>query len=391
VRLLRDASAGVLASLASAGLLASLACAAPASAAPPELFVRSEDSYAENASAWFPLAAAPDFGYLGRYQIGYRLQASGFQRAALTIAGVPDGQITQPNNEPYCVGRNGNAGDIATVGAPLQFEGSGRYTVTVSVQPGDGGPSGCLTTGESSTGAFTAGAAVAPALVGEPLAFRAEPLPGDPFVGVRANVPPGGQADTRCALDATVGPDGSVSGRVVMPEPDLMLGSILEDGFSEPGAWTCVSRGVAEGLDDTSSTTFFGTPWSAPLRFDVHSDFKRVRGQLIGPRSRRPRMRFYAEFPKAAAGGRATFTLLRFQRCRGRRAVFKRVARYRGTFGARRVEFRIRRPRRDGWHAGALGFAGSRLIRPSNDPQAVLLASFRRRLEFALPADFPRC
>ncbi len=60
----------------------------------------------EETGPWLPLASAPSFDYLGGYEIGYRLQAPGFQRVALTITGVPDGSPTQPSNAtPYCVGR----------------------------------------------------------------------------------------------------------------------------------------------------------------------------------------------------------------------------------------------------------------------------------------------
>jgi hypothetical protein len=375
-----------------AAVLACLACASPASAfAPPELFVRLQttDTH-EPASDWIPLASAPHLEYLGGYQVGYRLQVGGFQRAALTVTGVPDGQPTQPpNTPPVCVGKNGTAGTIVEVGAEVQFEGSGRYDVSVSV----GADLDCMTAGETNTASFTAGAAVAPALVGEPLAFRVDPLGENEFVGVRANVPPGGQADTRCALDAAIAPDGSVSGRIVIPgDPERTLADMIEDNFSRPGAWTCVSRGISEGLNPEFETTVFGTPWSAPLAVLVRADFQRVRGQLIGPRSRRPRLRFFAEFPEATTGGRGTLTLRRFVRCRGRREVYRRFARQRAAFDARgRVQFRIRRPRREGIYVGELGFGGTRLYRAGADPKPVLLVFLRRKLDFIAPQDVGGC
>jgi hypothetical protein len=108
------------------GVLVSLLLAAPAGAVftPPELFVRAQLGGIEHqpASDWIPLSAAPTFNYIGGFQIGYRLQATGvngnFQTAALTILGVPDGQPTQPTNTPpYCVGKNGTAGEITPVGS----------------------------------------------------------------------------------------------------------------------------------------------------------------------------------------------------------------------------------------------------------------------------------
>ena len=92
-----------------AGILAALVCAAPAGAAftPPELFVRAQtwDTH-EPAGDWLPLASAPVLEYTGGYQVGFRMQASGEpanrQSVALTVAGVPDGQPSQPYNAtPY--------------------------------------------------------------------------------------------------------------------------------------------------------------------------------------------------------------------------------------------------------------------------------------------------
>ncbi len=55
-----------------------------------------------------------------------------------------------------------------------------------------------------------------PSVTGTPQTFRVKPLAGDPFVGVTANQPPGGSADVRCALGATVQADGSVAGAAVV-------------------------------------------------------------------------------------------------------------------------------------------------------------------------------
>jgi hypothetical protein len=93
------------------GLLAVVAAvvalAAPSSAvAAPELFVRMQtwDTH-EAASDWIPLASTPSLNYLGGYEIGYRLETSGFQRVALTINAVPDGQPTQPSNATLVLGQ----------------------------------------------------------------------------------------------------------------------------------------------------------------------------------------------------------------------------------------------------------------------------------------------
>lgn len=365
-----------------AAVVASAVAAAPALAA-PELFVRMQrwDTH-EAASGWMPLASAPSLNYLGGYEIGYRREIAGFQRVALEVTGVPDGRPTQPGNEtPFCVGTTGNVGDIVAAGPELQFEGSGTYSVRVSVGP----DMSCLS-GSSSTGSFSVAAPVAPAVVGDPRSLRLVPLRGDPFVGVRANVPPGGQAEVRCALDGTVQGDGSVTGsEVVGSGPE-----VPEWVFPRPGVWTCVARGEAEGHDDNSELMMFGTPWSAPLAVDVASDFQRRLGEVRRPRAKRPRFTFTAEWPEFAAGGRATITVSRVTGCRGRNYRLRKVAAYRGRFGAKHMRITMRRPRA-GFFVGRFAFAGTRLLRAGVDPNPVFLTVRRRKMGFVDRPAFPRC
>ena len=382
-----------------AGILASLAAAAPAGAAftPPELFVRAQtwDTH-EAAGDWLPLASAPALEYVGGYEIGYRLQDSGepnqLQRVALEVPGVPDGQPSQPQNaSPYCVTRIGTPGEIVAAGPELQFEGDGAYTVKVSVGPSAGGASGCLS-GPSSTASFTVIARSVPSLVGSPLSFRATP-PAEPFVGVRATSPPGGLADIRCALDATVAADGSVSGPVVVPEDpgvEDVRSSMSEDAFPRPGVWTCVARAAAEGVDDSFSRAVYGGSWSAPLRFDVRSDFRRKRsGRIDRTRARRPRFTFTAEWPAFATGGRVTVTLYRVTGCNDREFRLRRVTRARGRFDGRRARVALLRPRKRGYYIGRFAFGGTRFLRPSTDPVPLFLAATGRSFGFA--TRFARC
>jgi hypothetical protein len=359
--------------------------AGPASAAAPELFVRTQkwDTH-EETGEWMPLASAPVMDYVGGYEIGYRLQVAGFQTAALTIAAVPDGSPTQPNNAtPYCVGRNGTAGEIVAAGPELQFEGNGSYAVKVSVATtGD-----CLTAGESTTASFGVDVLVAPSLVGDPLSFRSVPLPGDPFVGVQASAPPGGQAEIRCALNATVAADGSVTGRRVAGSGP----TVPEWVIPRPGVWTCVARGAAEGQDENLDTTIFGTPWSSPLTFDVRSDFRRRIGRISKPRSKRPRFTFTAEWPDVAVGGRARVTLFRVAGCKGRRYKLRKVATYRGRFGAKRARISMRRPKRVGFYLGRFAFSGTHFLNASTDPNPLYLAVQRDRIEYVPQRDFLPC
>jgi hypothetical protein len=377
-------------------LVAGLFTAAPAGAfTQPELYVRLQraDITHEPASDWLPLAAAPQLDYLGGFQIGYRLQPTGtptnFQAAALSIEEVPDGQPTQPSNlPPYCVAKTGAAGTITPVGSEVQFEGNGRYSFSVSVGTDTG--TGCLS-GPTTSASFTVDVHVAPEKVGDPFAFRATPLPGNPFVGLRAARPPGGFADHSCALDATINPDGSVAGRKVVPQAEPPRETVTI--FPEPGMWTCVSRGVVEGVNESSESTFFGTPWSAPLNLAVYSDFRRVQTTIVRPRSSRPLFDIAAEFRAASAGGKATLKLRRFVRCRKSGYVFKKAGTYNATFDAKgHAKFKFKRPRTKlGFYGATVGFGGTRFVRAGSDPRLIPLLARRNRIEFVKPSDYPRC
>jgi hypothetical protein len=351
-----------------AGVLMSVASVAPASALEaPELFVRPQtwDTH-EAAGDWIPLASAPVLNYLGGYQIGYRLQASGqpneFQRVALAVVGVPDGAPTQPSaSPPFCVGRAGTAGTIVGAGPELQFEGGGGYTVTVSVGPG----LDCQTAGAST-------------------------IAGDPLVGVTAAAPAGGDPDVRCALNGTVAPDGSVTGPIVVPDPSFSHPSVIEKVFPRPGPWACVARGAVAGLDDNRDRAVFATPWSSPLSVDVRSDFRRRTGTVSGPRAKRPRFTFVAEWPEYAAGGSGTVTVSRVTGCKGSRYKLRKVTSARGRFDAKRMRLTLTRPRA-GFYLGRFTFSGTRFLRAGEDPNPVLLLATRNRLGFSDPKAFAHC
>jgi hypothetical protein len=384
------------------GILASLLLATPASAAftPPELFVRLMNE-GQPASDWMPLSSPPVLNWIGGYQIGFRIQQTGvgsgpanFQTIALTYTGVPDGSPSQPLSvPPYCIGRNGAVGEIqSVVEIPIQYEGNGTYSFTATLGPGPT-QTGCFGAGSQTTNAsFGVDVHVAPQLIGQPFAFRAKPLPGDPFVGIRAADPPGGFGDNVCALDATVQADGSVTGRTVVPEADFEPPRQQVTKFPEPGSWTCVSRGVVEGQADDFSRTFLGTPWSSPLRFDVLSDFQRKTSAINRPRSARPTFEVTAQFAAASAGGKATLKLQRFVRCKRRAYVFKKLATYKGTFDAKGIaKFRFKRPRKRAYYAAVVTFGGTHFVRAGTDPFLIPLGATPRAIAFVKPQNYPRC
>jgi hypothetical protein len=384
------------------GILASLLLATPASAFDtPVLYLRLMKE-GQPASDWMPLTSAPVLNWIGGYQVGFALQPTGvgpgpanFQTVALTYTGVPDGSPSQPLTvPPYCIGRNGAEGEIQpVVEIPIQYEGNGTYSFTVTLGPGPT-QTGCFgMDGKTASASFGVDVHVTPQLIGQPFAFRAKPLPGDPFEGIRAADPPGGFADNVCALDATVQADGSVTGRTIAPEEGLEPPRQQVSKFPEPGAWTCVSRGVVEGQDADFSRTFLGTPWSAPLRVDVLSDFQRKTSAIDRPRSSRPTFEVTAQFAAASADGKATLKLQRLLRCKRKGGyVFKKLATYKGTFDAKGIaKFRFKRPRKNGFYAAMVTFGGTRYVRPGADPFFIPLGATKRSIRFVRPTSYPRC
>ena len=335
---------------------------------------------------WIPLASAPALEYLGGYQIGYRLQASGepnqLQRVALTVAGVPDGQPSQPHNaEPYCVTRIGTPRRRSWRRGPSC---SSRATAPTRSRcrsaPSAGGASGCLA-GPSTTAGFTVVARAAPALSGSPLSFRARRPRRAVRRRARAPTRPAGRPTSAARSTRRVQPDGSVdrarsSSRrataTTPPEP------VRRTPFPRPGVWTCVARATAEGVDEEFCRTVFGGSWSAPLTFDVRSDFRRKSGRLARPRARRPRFTFTAECPaEARRRPRHDHALPRDGLQRPRLPPAPR-GRFRGRFGARRAQRHARAPRKPGYYIGRFAFGGTRFLRASVDPAPMFLSATRR-------------
>lgn len=360
-------------------LLVFLGLAAPASAAPPELFVRESPWWShEEVSDWLPLATAPVSTFVGGYEIGYRLQTAGFQRAALRVTGVPDGVPTQPYHvTPVCVGRNGAVGDIVTMEQELQFEGNGRYTVAVSVLPGDRGD--CLTQGETATGSWDVAATLAPTVIGELVLRRLQPAAE--VSRVTAPIPRGGAPGVQCTLGTTVIPGAGTTAE-----------NLPEQSFPRPGEWACQARVKAEGLDLEHNTADYFGEWSAPVPVLVRADFARKRAQVVGSRgARKVGFAFTTEFAAEAAGGTATLTVQRVTGCIARNKYRgPKVATVRGKLSGNGVTLKVKRPRK-GYYIGRLSFGGTRLIRSGKDPVPILLAATGKRFGFGTSARFPLC
>src|SRR5262249_2564553 len=153
---------------------------------------------------------------------------------------------------------------------------------------------------------------------------------------------------------------------------------------TQPGNWTCVARGLANDVDSSSSTKPYGTPWSAPLRFAVHSDFLRRLGRISSPHSRHPKITFTAQFPKAAAGRRLTFPVRQVNGCRRtgpRSQTYKFVSNstYKGRFGAKTASITLNPPKPDElagirFYLGTLDFGGTHFLNKGTDPNLSYLA-----------------
>jgi hypothetical protein len=368
-----------------AAVVLALALPAPASAfSPPELFIKLQPWTTHEATTdWIPLANAPAVDYIGGYQIGYRLQPSdaeyGRQQVAMTINAVPDGAVTQPDNDvPYCSTKAGTPGTIVDVAPELQYEGNGTYTITVSIGPDGGDRDDCLT-GPSTTASYSVTTMVTPRVEGTPVSFRARPASS--FAGIAADDPPGGYAQVGCAFGDVATPTG-----LVVPADDDggPRERMADPAFTRPGRWSCFARGVADTRDAAYDTVYLGTPWSPPLPVDVRSDFRRRSGRFAHPRARRPTITFKAEWPAESAGGKARLKLYRFAGC-----GYKKAGTFRGRFTAKGLKLRIRRPKLADFYVGVLRFGGSRLIRKSDDPRLVDLIVKKRKIGFVRAV--PQC
>ena len=110
-------------------------------------------------------------------------------------------------------------------------------------------------------------------------------------------------------------------------------------------------------------------------------------------RSKRPTVRFTAEFPDVVDGATAKLTLRRLAGCKARGAVLKTVGTFKGRFGSNgRATLKLRRPRPAFYYVGTVSFSGTRFVTKSVDPNPVLMrVSDEGRLSFVSPLAFPQC
>ena len=327
------------------------------------------------ASDWIPLASAPVFNYIGGYQIGYRLQQTGangnFQTRRCGSRACPT--ACPPSRRTRRRTASGATATRAT--SPPRRRDSVRGQRDLQRSPSRSGPSppgnGCVARpGRRTTGSFSVDAHVAPQLIGRPFAFRARPLPGDAFVGIRAarsarrlrrqQLRAGRHRRTRRLRDRT-----QRSCRTDDDPPRQR-----DEHVPGAGDWTCVGRGVVEGQNDSSERTLFGTPWSAPLRFDVLSDFQRKKAAIVHPRSTRPTFEVEAAV-RRRVGGRRRPRSSSSASCAAQ-AEELRVQEARDLHAGRSTP-------RDSRSSASSGRAKDRLLRRGGDASAARASSARAR------------
>jgi hypothetical protein len=323
-------------------LMLVLVPAAPAAAlVAPEVFARDLDSAGMPVGEWQPLSSAKLASVNGE-QLGYRLQSSGqpgnSQRVLVQVVSVPDGHPDQRDVYGLCFPKSGAAGTIIPLDSFTHYEGDGSYNLKFTASIGTDAATGC-TPGPTTEGAFTVATQATILAIGQPLL---NPLVlTQPFAGVEVTSPVGANiSKVLCARDASVSPDGSLSGSLlhtVQGSPNTRYSGYGEL-YPEPGYWQCVSRGESENPG----------AWTAPTpRTLVQQDYRGLFGPYRLLNHKGPTYRLTAvTYPAAlAAGGTVALTAAVVTGCT--RATVKTRRRGSRTFRSRvdsrgRVSFRMR-------------------------------------------------
>jgi hypothetical protein len=307
----------------------------------PAVFARDLDSAGMPVGEWQPLVGAKLASVNGE-QLGYRLQASGqpgnSQRVLAHVISVPDGHPDQRDVYGLCFPKSGAPGTIIPLDSFTHYEGDGSYVLTFTASTGTDAATGC-TAGPTTEGAFTVSTQATILAIGQPLL---NPLVlTQPFAGVEVTSPVGANiSKVLCARDASVNPDGSLSGSLVhtvQGSPNTRYSGYGEL-YPEPGYWQCVSRGESESAG----------AWTAPTpRTLVQQDYRGLFGPYHLLNHTGPTYHLTAvTYPAAlAAGGTVALTAAVVSGCT--RETVKTRRRGSRTFSSRvdsrgRVSFRMR-------------------------------------------------
>jgi hypothetical protein len=204
----------------------------------------------------------------------------------------------------------------------------------------------------------------------------------------------------RCALNPTVGADGSVAGTVVTSDH---AGTGAGSGpnpideattFTQPGRWACSV--LAYGGDTIGDV--FPTAWVTTPTVLVHGQYERRQSRLIAPKHGREGMVVTAakEIVAAAAGGKLTFQVLRATCVHRRKIHLQPVATAVGRVnGKGRATFHFHSPTTLGYYLGRFTFGGTALVLPGRDADATmtvgLFEATNRYVSFLNPAAWAPC
>jgi hypothetical protein len=146
---------------------------------------------------------------------------------------------------------------------------------------------------------------------------------------------------------------------------------------------------VVEGQADDFSRTFLGTPWSAPLRFDVLSDFQRKTSAINRRAAPRPTFEVTAQFAAASAGGRALSSSSASSAASGRLPV-QEARDLQGTFDAKGIASSASSAPQDRLLRGDGHDSAARTsCRPGPDPFFIPLARRARSIRFVRACGLP--
>ena len=120
------------------------------------------------------------------------------------------------------------------------------------------------------------------------------------------------------------------------------------------------------------------------------SAFRWREGKIAAARTKRPRLRFLAEFAAEASGGVARVKLQRITRCKRRRFITRKAGTFRARFGPKRAEVRIRRPK-PGFYFARFAFGGTHFLRPLAQTDPLRLKVQGKRVKYVGVSEFTPC
>jgi hypothetical protein len=299
-----------------AAVLAVLMAAPAAAYAPPQMRVRELDVSDRPVGPWLALDGARLHSANG-VELGVVLEKSG-EHVLVEVTSVPPGTAPADQFEVYdiCLDQTGTPGEVVDLDQRIRYAGNGSYGVRMTVSDSSDASSACRTANPSSAeGTFSFDARTTVRRIGvSPIVLDAtDQTPA--FAGWAVDPPDLAHfPELRCALNAQVRPDSSLTGSVtkdlVASKDRRVRGQPYVADASElprPGVWTCAGHQVFGGA-------LVHPPWSAPTEPElVREVWYGLRDPVI--RDGRPRhARITARAEPYYAGAKVSLRLRR-SRC----------------------------------------------------------------------------